>query len=130
VQAASARGHAGPDVQRLVDTTSPGQDPDSTAAFLAAVHALLVHETPDGLAVTPHVPEDWTGQGWEVHDLPTAFGALSYAVRWHGDHPALLWDLQGTGAAAGRATAAVRITAPGLHPTWSTTEPRGEALLA
>ena len=71
------------------------------------------------------VPDAWLGQGWEVHDAPTRHGRLSYAVRWHGDRPALLWDLE-----PHRSLDAVRLTVPGLDPTWSTTDPKGEALLA
>jgi hypothetical protein len=67
------------------------------------------------------------GQNLEVHDAPTHHGLLSFAVRWHGDRPALLWDLR---PHAGRAPSAVRLTAPGLDPSWSTTEAKGEALLA
>jgi hypothetical protein len=98
----------------------------AAADFLSLVRDLLVRETEDsGLALASAIPATWLGQGWEVHDAPTTYGLLSYAVRWHGDRPALLWDLQphaGVGA--------VRLTAPGLDPAWSTTEPKGEALLA
>ena len=60
-----------------------------------------------------------------MHDLPTAFGRLSFAIRWHGERPALLWELE-PHADVGP----VRLTTPALDPRWSTTEPRGEALLA
>jgi hypothetical protein len=102
----------------------------AAAEVLLFVRDLLVREVaaPDGrpgLALSSLVPDSWLGQGWEVHDAPTAVGRLSYAVRWHGDRPALLWELDphpGVGP--------VRLTAPGLDPSWSTTELRGEALLA
>jgi hypothetical protein len=97
----------------------------AAADFLTFVRNLLVREHAGGLALATLVPERWYGQGWEVHDAPTAHGTLSYAVRWHGDRPALLWELDphpGTGT--------VRITAPGLDPGWSSDELRGEALLA
>jgi hypothetical protein len=77
-----------------------------------------------GLALSSLVPDGWYGKGWEVHDAPTGHGHLSYAVRWHGDRVALLWEQvphEGMGP--------VRLTAPGLDPTWSTTDRRGEALL-
>ncbi len=77
------------------------------------------------MLVPEAVPDTWLGQGWEVHDAPTAAGRLSYAVRWHGDRPALLWHLD-----PHPSMAEVSITVPGLDPTWSTTEVRGEALLA
>lgn len=96
----------------------------ASAAFISALRRALVVETPDGLALLPSHPDGWYGGGVEVHDLPTEWGRLSYGVRWHGIRPALLWELEphpGLGP--------VTLTAPGLDPTWSSTEARGEALL-
>lgn len=106
-------------------------DPRATAAFLLAARALLVVERgplpgpPDRLAVLPVFPPDWVGQGIELHDAPTAFGRFGFAVRWHGERPALLWDLDQ--ATPGHP---FRLEAPGLDPAWSSTDPSGEALLA
>jgi hypothetical protein len=100
----------------------------AAADVLTFVRNLLVRETfgdEPGLALASLVPDSWLGQGWEVHDAPTHHGLLSYGVRWHGDRPALLWDLRphpGVGE--------VRITAPGLDASWSSTERSGDALLA
>ncbi len=111
------------------DPTSPrfvevDASPDGPG-LVADVRNLLVHERPDSTLVLLHdVPAIWLGQGIEVHDLATGFGRLSFAVRWHGERPALLWDLT---PIAGQE---VRLVAPGLDFTWSTTAPRGEALLA
>jgi hypothetical protein len=102
-----------------------GNDLAAAAALVQAARALLVVERPGGLDLVPVHPDGWYGGGFELHDAPTAFGRLSYAVRWHGTRPALLWDLD-----AHPGTAAVVLRAPGLDPHWSTTEPRGEALLA
>jgi hypothetical protein len=92
------------------------------------VRDLLVREltaapTPT-LALASLVPAAWYGQGWEVHDAPTDHGGMSYAVRWHGDRVALLWELE-----PHPGVAAVTLIAPGLDPSWSTTDRRGEALL-
>ena len=98
----------------------------AAADVLTFVRNLLVREAFDGLALCSMVPEAWLGQGIEVHDAPTHHGRLSYAVRWHGDRPALLWELTPhDGVDRG-----VRITVPGLDASWSTTEAKGEALLA
>ncbi len=102
-----------------------GHDPAVTAAFCAFVRDLLVDDAGDGLALCGVVPPTWLGQGWEVHDAPTAFGRLGYAVRWHGERPALLWQLEPHDSVG-----PVRISAPGLDPSWSTDQPAGEALLA
>lgn len=101
-----------------------GDDGLIPARLLDAVARLLVADRPAGPAVLPWLPPSWWGRGWEVHDAPTRWGRLSYAVRWHGERPALLWDL------AGEADGDPVITAPGLDPTWSSRERRGEALLA
>jgi hypothetical protein len=108
-----------------------GWDPVAAAGFVDAVRELLVLERRAALGdgvelwLSPVVPEAWLGAGWEVHDAPTAAGRLSYAVRWHGERPALLWEL-----APHEGAGPVVLRAPGLDPSWSTGEPRGEALLA
>ncbi len=101
-----------------------------TARFVSAARRALVAEVPSGangdeLALAPLVPDDWLGQSWEVHDAPTALGTASYAVRWHGARPALLWEVQDP---PGGVPPLVR--APGLDPRWSSREARGEVLLA
>lgn len=102
-----------------------GHDLVAAAALVIAARGLLVAERPGGLALLPVHPDGWYGGGIELHDAPTTFGRISYAIRWHGTRPALLWELDphpGVGV--------VRLTAPSLDPAWSTTEQRGDALLA
>jgi len=99
----------------------------AAADFLSLVRELLVRETPDGgLALCSMLPDAWIGQGIEVHDAPTAYGKVSFAVRWHDERPALLWELH----PHADVTSTVTISAPGLDPTWSSTDVRGEALLS
>ncbi|HEX2038539.1 MAG TPA: hypothetical protein VHF47_02280 [Acidimicrobiales bacterium] len=99
----------------------------AAADFLSLVRELLVRETVDGgLALCSMLPDAWASEGIEVHDAPTHAGRLSFAVRRHGDRPALLWELQ----PHPDITRPVPITAPGLDPTWSSTDLRGEALLS
>ena len=39
------------------------------------------------------LPANWLGINFEVFDLPTSgTGTISFAVRWHGDRPAMLWE--------------------------------------
>ena len=103
------------------------------AELLARVRPGLVDDsshadTGPSLDLFAGFPSAWLGQSVEVHEAPTRFGSLSCAVRWHGARPALLWDLQ---PPEGRALpAGLTLRAPALDPSWSTTEPRGEALLA
>jgi hypothetical protein len=99
----------------------------AAADVLSFVRMMLVREVEGGLALSSAVPDAWRGQGWEAHDAPTAHGLLSYAVRWHGERPALLWELT---PHPGVVEGSVRLTAPGLDAGWSSTELSGEALLA
>ena len=76
------------------------------------------------VALCTLIPDDWLGQGFAVHDALTHFATVSYAVRWHGARSALLWEVT-----PHVDVDSVRLTVPGLDPTWSTTERAGEALL-
>mgnify|MGYP000164968748 CR=1 FL=1 len=107
-------------------SSGDGHHGPTAAAFLTFVRRMLVRETADGgLALCSMLPDAWLGQGIEVHDAPTHHGPVSFAVRYHGDRPALLWDLKRRDERS-----VVRITAPGLDAAWSSTEAKGEALLA
>ena len=92
----------------------------SPAGVLLRARDGLVRDTETGLELfhAPPVP----GVDLEVHDAPTRFGRISFALRWHGEHPALLWEV--TDAQRG-----LVIRVPGLAPEWSTPDPVGETLL-
>jgi hypothetical protein len=97
-----------------------GALPGGPAGFLAAVRDVLVHEHDDGVDLVPGFPPEWLGQSIAVHDLPLRAGRGSFALRWHGARPALLWEVP----------AGVRLRAPSLDPQWSAGGGAGEALLA
>ena len=78
------------------------------------------------LRLAAHWPAAWLGQPVEVHDVPTRIGKVSWAIRWHGEHPALLWDVMPHDPAG----VAPLVTVPGLDPAFAATEWSGEALLA
>jgi hypothetical protein len=105
---------------RAASAADAAASPGVPRAELLDIRDRLLRETDDGVAVCNVVPDEWLGQGIEVHDAPTRFGPVSYAVRWHGDRPALLWD----------GPEGIRITAPGLDATWSSGKPKGDALLS
>jgi hypothetical protein len=68
------------------------------------------------------IPRGWWGANFEAHGLragPTQ--RLSVAVRWHGERPAVLWEVEGAGA--------LTLTGGAHDPVWRTDEPKGEALL-
>lgn len=101
-----------------------GHDGRVAAGFLSLVRNLLVREVRGdhpALALCTLYPPEWAGFPVEVHDAPTHHGKISYALRWHGDRPALLWECERSG---------VRLSAPGLDRGWSSGELGGEALLA
>ncbi len=89
------------------------------AALLAAVRDTVVVDGNADVMLLGDWPKEWDGLPIDVRDAPTRRGPVSYSVRWHGDRPALLWE----------APEGTRVTVPGLDPSWSSTEPRGEALL-
>lgn len=65
-------------------------------------------------------PAAWERSNFEVFDVPSgAASQVSYAVRWHGDRPAVLWEQHGD---------AVALSAPVVAPGWTTSDVRGEAL--
>lgn len=99
-----------------------GHSPAATAAVVLLARDLLATERlPGHVSLLPLLPERWRGRPLEVEGIALSGGVrLSYAVRWHGPRPALLWD----------ATAPVHLTAPRLDPAFAASTARGEALLA
>jgi hypothetical protein len=106
-------------------SSGSGDDPAVGAAVARMALALAVHVDGTTVRLLPFVPESWLGSPIDVRGVPTPVGRCSFSVRWHGERPALLWELvphPGEGP--------VRLTAPALDPAWSSTEAAGEALLA
>jgi hypothetical protein len=97
----------------------PDVDPGG-AATIAWVESCLASPIGDGCRVLPlGVPASWMGSNFEGHGLPAGLRTtLSYALRWHGDRPAILWEQRGP---------AQHLTS-GVDPTWSSDESAGEAL--
>ena len=90
------------------------------AGFLTALRAALVRERSREIDLLPGFPPEWLGQSLTVDALPLRRGTLSFAVRWHGARPALLWD----------APPGTVLCAPVLDPAWSSAVAVGETLLA
>ncbi|MHB1928688.1 MAG: hypothetical protein ACYCUG_04560, partial [Acidimicrobiales bacterium] len=119
-------------------TAGSGHDPAVTAAWWGLARAVLVGDDADlpgsaagapASAGTPvgavtllrWLPASWRGQPLEVDGMPSLAGAVSFALRWHGPRPALLWEVDADGP--------VTVRAPGLDPAWVGTGAAGEALL-
>jgi hypothetical protein len=94
--------------------------------LLAGVRGVLLFESivPE-LLVLPSGIGPWDRQPVELHRAPTAFGSFSYALRWHGERPALLWELD-----AHEGVGTVTIRAPRLDRSWSSDARTGEELVA
>jgi len=99
----------------------PDEAPESPAQFLAWVERTLVASGAKGAALLPGgLPAGWAGNNFEVYGVPTSgAGSVSFAVRWHGARPAVLWEQSGE---------AVALSAPLLAPEWHTAQVTGEAL--
>lgn len=93
--------------------------PMSKGQFVDAVERSIVRA---GDVLPGGIPTPWLGANFEVHGLPTsARSTVSFAVRWHGSRPAILWEQAGE---------AVTLTAAAIDTGWSSNAVSGEALLA
>jgi hypothetical protein len=91
------------------------------AALLVRTRAALVRD--DRGAIELLDSPEWRGVDLEVHDAPTRFGRVSFAVRWHGERPAVLWEVHDP-------VPGFVVRAPELDPGWSERAESGDALLS
>ncbi|NBU60547.1 MAG: hypothetical protein EBS27_02060 [Actinobacteria bacterium] len=92
---------------------------------IAWVESQLVARRHDGvIEICPRgIDTGWLGANFECHRLVASTEHLiSFAVRWHGEKPALLWEIDGPPGA--------RVAASAIDRAFSSTEMRGETLLA
>lgn len=116
----------------LAEQASPagswgGDDVVRAAEFWLGARNLVLGGDPQHLALLPSFPGAWMGGDVEIHNAVSTHGRISFAIRWHGARPALLWDLE---VVDDHGLGPIEIRCPGLDPDWSTTEPQGDALLA
>ncbi|MCB0985140.1 MAG: hypothetical protein R2694_01075 [Ilumatobacteraceae bacterium] len=95
----------------------PATAPDGGARLVAWAELALA----DGPTLLPGgLPADWVGTNFEAYQVPTGpASTVSFAVRWHGARPALLWEQHGR---------PVDLTAPAVAPAWRTADVKGETL--
>ena len=96
--------------------------PDAVPAGVARVGVWFERKFAErsGALLPAGLPSAWLGAAIEVYGAPVGpTAAVSYALRWHGERPAVLWERTG---------AEVTLTAPIVAPQWSTTHATGEAL--
>lgn len=86
----------------------------------------LARVTADGTAdlLAAGIPAAWLGANFEVYGLPIGpESTVSFAVRWHGERPAVLWEIDGP-----IDSTIVTLTASAIAPGWSSHDAKGEAL--
>lgn len=103
------------------DEALPAHEPGDAARHVAWIERRLVTPGPSAAALLPEgLPAGWAGSNFEVYGLPAGNGCtVSFAVRWHGARPAVLWEQTG---------GPVALTSPSLAPGWRSDEPKGETL--
>jgi hypothetical protein len=99
----------------------PADAPTETARVVTWHERRLVLPVPGGAEVLPvGLPPSWAGSNFEVYGLPNGVGgSVSYAVRWHGARPAVLWEQLGSTAV---------LSSPVLAPEWQSAHATGEVL--
>lgn len=121
VLAAAGERRARRDLGRILERRDgagdrPAVRPDGVLG-IAWVEQRIAH---GGALLPDGIPPTWLGVNFEVYGVPVGSGTtVAYAVRWHGERPAVLWELTGE---------PVELTAPALDPSWRTTATSGEAL--
>lgn len=91
----------------------------SVGRFVGQVEQRIADE---GHLLPLGIPRRWLGTNFEVHGIPTGpRSTVGFAVRWHGDRPAVLWEQVGE---------PVRLSAPKVDPEWSSEAISGESLWA
>lgn len=95
----------------------------SVGRFVRSVERVLVDAAGASgrVALLPvGLPSAWLGTDFEVHALPAGPGSsVSFALRWHGERPAVLWESAGE---------PVELSSPVLASDWVSDESSGEAL--
>lgn len=104
-----------------------GVDAPAIATRIAATLDAAVLETHVGADLLAGWTTAWYGAPAEAHRVRTAHGEVSFALRWHGTRPALLWEVLGAEGTDPDRPPLLR--APALDPSWSAAAWRGEALL-
>lgn len=108
------------DLARIVARRNPSPFPAAVPDGLRALPWIEQLMATGGALVPTGLPAAWLGQSLEVYGVPTiGASTLSFAIRWHGARPAVLWEQWGD---------PVELTSPMLAPEWRSTESKGEAL--
>ena len=108
------------DIERIVARREASPHPAEPAAGLLAIawiERLLAYR---GELLPTGLPQAWLGQAIEVYGAPSGpASTVSFAIRWHAERPAVLWEQAGE---------TIELTSPVLAPDWSSSDAKGETL--
>jgi hypothetical protein len=108
------------DLERIRAGRPEPVEPPVDEAGVRAVAAIERRLARGGVLLPHGIPAAWRGANVEAHGLPAGpRSTVSFAVRWHGDNAAVLWEVEGD---------PVELTAPAVDPSWRTRATSGEAL--
>lgn len=108
------------DLDRIIARRSSASSPDDPPGGVRSIAWLESRLARAGALLPDGMPDDWLGQSVDVYGVPTVPGSsVSFAIRWHGERPAVLWEQSGE---------AVELSAPVVAPGWTSSESKGETL--
>lgn len=113
--------------EREVPSGALGYDPGALAARASALIDMAVLDGSSGPVLLGGWVDALWGRQIEAHGVATRHGLVSFAMRWHGVRPALLWEVERWAVSDGGEPT---LTAPLLDPNWQGRGWSGEALLA
>lgn len=120
VLVAASEDRARRDLARIVERRRRSPRPESAPDGVALIPWVESQFAIAGALLPGGLPAGWLGQSIEVYGIPTGpSSTIAYALRWHGDRPAVLWEQSG---------GPVALSAPVLAPDWASAAPSGEAL--
>lgn len=100
-----------------------GDSPHARASILVGLRSLVIREDAETIDLLPGFPSTWLGQNLRVARIPTRAGLCSFAIRWHGARPALLWEFDRS------PTVPLVLTCRSIDPAFRSVDATGEALL-
>jgi hypothetical protein len=108
------------DLVQIISGRSASRPPAEPVPGIRAVAAVERRLARGGSLLPDGIPTAWRGAPLEGYDLAVGPATtLSFAVRWHGERPAVLWEVTGE---------PVELRAPEVDPSWRTLARSGEAL--
>lgn len=103
-------------------------DTAATALRLSTVLSAFVRDTPASIELLGGWADVWFEKPIEVNRVATRLGSVSFALRWSGNRPILLWEIE-PAVGVDRSLHDPIVTAPGLDPRWHAHGWIGEAML-